>query len=111
MSDWIYTGRDSYSGVIESVDLSLVLSQQVILIDLDSPQKKATWSKAGNVIQLLQIDAISAPVEISDSYSYLGFNPMLLKFQIASGNNYKIRFKPVPWLTQFTISIWQYYGI
>lgn len=107
MTDWIYVGKASYFGINDAVDLSFELSKQVILIDLDSPQKKPTWNKAGNILQVIDIDVVNTLAEISDSYSYLGFSPTVIKFQIQSGNNYRLRFKPVPWLTNFSISVWE----
>lgn len=112
MSDWVLSGTETFIGVGNIVDLSFSLSSNIIIIDIDSPLKKPTWQKAGDIIQLIDI---SIPllstnlIEVSDSYSYVGFNPTLIKFQVLSGNIYKLRFKAVPWLTNFSISIW-YYG-
>jgi hypothetical protein len=110
MSDWVYADGESFSGKSGSVDLSAILTRNVILVDIDSPQKKITWDKAGNILQLINVDVIPSLVEVSDSYSYAGFNPTLYKFQIASGNDYRLRFKPVPWVTTFSIKVWQYFG-
>jgi hypothetical protein len=111
MTDWIFRATQNFSNVSDAVDFSAILSRQTILVSLESPQKRPTWYKAGNVIQVIDTGIVPVLCEVSDSYSYLGFNPTLLRFQILSGNNYKLRFNPVPWLSEFSISIWQYYGI
>lgn len=114
MTDWQYGSSESFSGVLRDVDLSFTLSRKVICLDLQSSQKKAGWNKAGDIIQVIDLELVDnffTRLEVSDSYSYLGFNPTLLRFNIANGNNYRLRFKPVPWLTDFTIIIWEYYGL
>lgn len=113
MSDWQYATSESFIGVSGAVDLSFVMSRNVIAIDIDSPQKKSSWNKAGDIIQLVDLelaDGFPTRLEVSDSYSYLGFNPTLFKFQIVSGNQYRLRFKPVSWLTNFSVLVWQYFG-
>lgn len=113
MTDWLYGTSESFANVRNSVDLSFVLTQQVIAIDIASAQKKAGWNKAGDILQIVDlelVDSFFTRLEVSDSYSYLGFNPTLFKFQILSGNNYRLRFKPVPWLTDFSLTVWQYFG-
>jgi hypothetical protein len=113
MSNWTYASSESFAGVLNAVDLSFTLSRRVICLDLQSSQKKAGWNKAGDIIQVIDlelVDTFFSRLEVSDSFSYLGFNPTLFKFNIANGNDYRLRFKPVPWLTDFTIIIWQYFG-
>jgi len=113
MSDWQYATSESFSGVRGAVDLSFLLSRNVIAIDVTSSQKKASWNKAGDIIQLVDLELATGfftRLEVSDSYSYLGFNPTLFRFQIVSGNDYRLRFRPVDWLTDFSIVIWQYFG-
>ncbi len=113
MSDWLYATSESFSAVGGSVDLSFLFSRQVIAIDINCANKKASWSKAGDILQIVDLelaDTFFTRLEVSDSYSYLGFNPTLFKFQIASGNDYRLRFKPVSWLNDFSITVWQYFG-
>lgn len=113
MSDWLFATSESFSAVGNSVDLSFLFSRQVIAIDINSSQKKLSWDKAGNILQIVDlelVDSFFTRLEVSDSYSYLGFNPTLFKFQIASGNAYRLRFKPVPWLSDFSITVWQYFN-
>lgn len=113
MTDWLYATSENFANVSNSVDLSFVLTQQVIAIDIASAQKKAGWNKAGDIIQIVELELLTSfftQLEVSDSYSYLGFNPTLIRFQIVSGNNYRLRFKPVPWLTDFSLTVWQYFG-
>lgn len=113
MSDWQYATSESFSGVRGAVDLSFVFSRNVIAVDLASPQKKASWNKSGDIIQVVDlelVDGFFTRLEASDSYSYLGFEPTLFRFAIVSGNNYRLRFKPVDWLQDFSIVIWQYFG-
>jgi hypothetical protein len=112
-TSWQYATSESFSNVLGSVDLNHLFSRQVIAIDVASPQKKATWDKAGNILQLIDLEMVPnffTRLEVSDSYSYLGFNPTLFRFQILSGNEYRIRFKPVTWQTNFTITVWEYLG-
>ncbi len=114
MSDWQYGTRESFSNVLGSVDLSFVLNQQVIAIDLDSPLKRASWNKAGDLLQIVDLelaDGFLTRLEVADSFNYLGFSPTLVRFEIASGNPYRLRFRPVPWLTNFSIVVWQYFGV
>lgn len=113
MSDWQYRGSQSFSNVSGAVDISLILNQQVIVIDVASPQKKLSWNKAGDIIQIIDLALVPnffSRLEVSDSFSYLGFNPTLFKFQINPENDYRIRFRPVNWLTTFSITIWEYTG-
>lgn len=108
--EWKFLAKQSFKSVGGSVDFSKFISKNVILISIESPQKKATWNKCGSVIQLLDISDLGIVCELSNSYHRIGFTPSLIRFEMLSGNNYRIRFKPVPWLTEFTISIWQYQG-
>jgi hypothetical protein len=113
MTDWLYAASETFSGVGNSIDLPFLLSSQVIAIDINSPQKKASWNKAGDIIQIIDLellDTFFTRLEVSDSYSYVGFNPTLIRFNILSGNEYRLRFKPVSWLSEFTITVWQYLG-
>jgi hypothetical protein len=113
MSDWLYATSEPFSGVGSSVDLSFLFSSQVIAIDINSPQKKVSWNKAGDIIQIIDlelVDTFFTRLEVSDSYSYVGFNPTLIRFKILSGNDYRLRFKPVSWLSEFSITVWQYFG-
>lgn len=107
--DWVYVGQESFMGS-QSVDISIPLTRSVIAIDIDSPQKKSTWHRAGSCIQIMDLD-FATGVELATSYTRLSFSPTVLKFELLSDNNYKLRFKPVPWLTEFTIKIWQYFGV
>lgn len=114
MTNWQYGNSESFSGVLNAVDLSFTLSRKVICLDLQSSQKKAGWNKAGDIIQVIDLELVDnffTRLEVSDSFSYLGFNPTLFRFNIANGNQYRLRFKPVPWLTDFTIIVWEYYGL
>jgi hypothetical protein len=113
VNEWQYGASESFSNVRGSVDLNFLFSRNVIALDVLSSQKKSSWSKAGDIIQIIDLEFVPeffTRLEVSDSFSYLGFAPTLLKFQILSGNNYRLRFKPVPWLTEFTIRSWQYFG-
>lgn len=113
MSDWLYATSESFSAVAGSVDLPFLFSRQVIAVDVASSQKKASWNKAGDILQTVDLelaDSFFTRLEVSDSFSYLGFNPTLYKFQILSGNFYRLRVKPVPWMTDFTITVWQYFS-
>ena len=47
MSDWVFTGSNSYVGITDAIDLPFNLTQQVILIDLDSTKKKRLGTKQG----------------------------------------------------------------
>jgi hypothetical protein len=111
MTSWQYATSESFVNVSGFVDLSFVLSRQVIAVDVASSQKKATWDKAGNILQIIDqelLEGFSTRLEVSDSFNYLGFTPTLYKFQILSGNPYRLRIKPVPWLTNFSVTVWQY---
>jgi hypothetical protein len=113
MSDWQYATSESFSGVRGAVDLSFLLTRNAIAIDLSSTQKKAGWNKAGDIIQVIDLElaiGFSTRLEVADSFNYLSFNPTLLKFNILSSNPYRLRFKPVPWLTDFSFVVWQYFG-
>jgi hypothetical protein len=108
--EWQYLGKQSYSRVANSVEFTRSLSRNVIAIDVDSIQKKDTWNKAGDIVQVLPVLGFPTGLDVGDSFAQIGFAPTLVRFNVLSGNSYKIRFKPVPWLTDFSISIWQYYG-
>lgn len=113
MTLWRFAATENFGGVVGSVDLAVDLNRQVIAIDVASNQKKAAWNKAGDIIQLVDLEMLEGfftRLEVSDSFSYLGFNPTLFKFQILSGNEYHLRFKPVPWLNDFSLTIWEYLG-
>jgi hypothetical protein len=113
MSNWQYATNQSFVGVSGSVDLSFVFSRQIIAIDIESATRKPSWSKAGDILQIVDLelaDNFFTRLEVSNSYSYLGFNPTLFKFEIASGNDYRLRFKPVSWVDNFSITVWQYFG-
>ena len=110
MEDWLFVGSNEYINVVGVVDIANVLTGQAILVKVDSIQKRESWNKAGAFIQILDLIPVSQKVEVPDSYLRVSFGSSLLKFQINSGNPYQLRFKPVPWLTCFTISIWQYLG-
>ena len=108
MSDWQYATTQTFNSVSGAVDLSFVFSQPFLIIDLDSNQKKASWNKAGDILQVLDVElalGFYTRVEVADSFAYLGFAPTLLNFNL--GDSYRLRFKPVPWLTQFTLTIYQ----
>ena len=114
MSDWQYATNQSFIGVSGSVDLSFVFTRQVIAIDLDCLTRKPSWDKAGNILQIVDLELATGfftRLEVSNSYGYLGFNPTLFKFEIASGNDYHLRFKPVSWVDNFSITVWQYFGV
>lgn len=111
MSDWQYAISQSFSGVSGTVDLSFVLASKVIAVDVSSLQKKASWNKAGDIIQLVTLELVNgffSTLEVSNSFNYLGFEPTLFNFDAVLGDNYRLRFKPVPWLTDFSIVIWQF---
>ena len=108
--DWRFLGKQSFSRVANSVEFTRSLSRNVIAIDVDSPQKKDTWNKAGNIIQVLPVPDFPNGLDIASSFTRIGFAPTLIRFDVVSGNPYRIKFKPVPWLTEFSLLIWQYYG-
>jgi hypothetical protein len=111
MTSWQYATSESFVNVSGFVDLSFVFSKQVIAVDVASSQKKASWDKVGNILQIIDLELLEGfqtRLEVSDSFNYLGFNPTLYKFQILSGNPYRLRIKPVPWLTTFSVTVWQY---
>ena len=113
MSDWQYATNQSFVGVSGSVDLSFVFSRQVIAIDIECATRKPSWNKAGDILQIIDLeiaDNFFTRLEVSNSYNYLGFNPTLFKFEIGSGNDYRLRFKPVSWLDNFSLTVWQYFG-
>ena len=106
--DWLYAGKEFFTGA-GSVDFSIPLTRSIILIDIDSPKKKSTWNRAGSFIQVIDLGFIQG-VELATSYSKASFSPPLLRFDLLAVNEYRLRFKPVPWLTEFSITVWQNFG-
>ena len=107
--DWQSLGKQSFSRVTGSVEFTKSLSRNVIAIDVDSKLKKETWNRSGEIVQVLTVPVFYEGLVVANSLTKLEFHPTLVRFEIEN-NPYKLRFKPVPWLTEFTLSIWQYYG-
>lgn len=98
-------GRRSYLNQVGSIDFPFVLNKRICVIDIDSSLKKDTWNKAGEALQIVRLDAFDC--EVDKSYTSISFNPVLIKFPLAENQNYHIRFKPVPWLKSFTLSVYR----
>lgn len=107
MSNWIYKGSSSYTGKTGSVDLNFALNGRSLIIDIDSAQKKDTWNISGAFVQVINLGFIPEKIEVSETYRKVSFNPSLLKFQPIANSTYGLRFKPVPWLTNFSIRVWE----
>jgi hypothetical protein len=60
MSDWQYATSESFSGVSDAVDLSFLFSQQVIAVDIASSQKKLSWNKAGDILQIVDLELVDS---------------------------------------------------
>lgn len=108
--DWRSLGKQSFSRVTGCAEFTKSLSRNVIAIDVDSRLKKDTWNRSGEIVQVISVPIFPQGLVVANSLTKLEFHPTLVRFQIENNNLYKLRFKPVPWLTEFTLSIWQYYG-
>jgi hypothetical protein len=53
------------------------------------------------------IPTLNLLAEVEKDYR-LGFRPRLLKFPLAFGEKYQLRFSPMPWLTTYRIIVHEY---
>lgn len=110
--DWLFKGSQSFDLAKSRyvVEFSRTLRRSVIAVDIDSEQNKNSWFRAGNVSQALILPEFDGLVEVADSNKSVGFSLSLVKFAEMDGNDYKLRFLPVPWLTKFSVTVYEYMG-
>jgi hypothetical protein len=91
----------------EVQSLSTLFDKPIVVCSITSPLQQDSWFRSGYLAQMKPIPALGFDCEVERDYR-LGFRPKLIKFPLAMGEQYKLRFSPMPWMITYRIVVYEY---
>jgi hypothetical protein len=104
---WTLKFNRNFVETNEVQSFSTVFDKPIIVCSITSPLQQDSWFRSGYLAQIKDIPDLGLDCEVERDYR-LGFRPRLIKLPLAMGEEYRLRFSPMPWMITYRIVVHEY---